>query len=123
MAVEPSAIGRLRDSDARVRRSTAEALARIRPTTDTILSALLESMHDPDAGVRAAAASALGEIGPLGPKTTEMTSYLMEASNDPCPRVREEAEKALVAVLEAEEALEEDWPAEEPALGAASSLK
>ena len=123
MAVGPSAIGRLRDSDARVRRLAVEALAGIKPTDDTILAALLEAMHDPDVDVRANATSALGEIAILGRKTTEATAYLIEAGNDPSPRVREEADKALAAVLAAQEASEEDWPAEEPALEAACAVR
>ena len=52
------------DADGRVRTGAAFGLGRIKQDADAIVSALRKALKDKDAGVRHAAAHALGEVGP-----------------------------------------------------------
>jgi HEAT repeat protein len=78
----------LRDQNADVRRTAAEALGKI--AAQTAGAALIGAVQDKDAGVRAAAAFALGRIG-----YQEAAPALITLLGDPMPLVREASALAL----------------------------
>jgi HEAT repeat protein len=82
----------LRDADADVRRSAAEALGGLKADTPAVVSGLLEALRDADADVRRSAAEALGE---LKAGTPAVVSGLLEALRDTDADVRRSAARAL----------------------------
>ncbi len=108
-----------KDPDARVRLSTVMALGQVMnkklrggahprdqkkandlgdfaPHAKTIVSAMIESLSDSDAEVRAAAAYALGDMGPFDKaEDAAIVAGLIEAANDKDAKVRGRAVAAL----------------------------
>lgn len=90
---------KLRSPKAEIRLRAVESLAN-KPTNDVVMAALFELIHDGDARVRRAAISAIGNAHIPSAKVEEAISYLLAASADPDPRVRQEADKAWMALVE-----------------------
>ncbi len=85
----------LKDSDAGVRYSAAEALVAIGPDAKAAVPALAEALKDSDAGVRGAAATALAAIGP---DAQAAVPALVEALQDSDVNVARVAAEALDAI-------------------------
>ncbi len=86
----------LRAQDAAVRRAAAWVFARARGSAVLEVDALVRALReDPSSGVRAAAASALGTVGPADHRPVRP---LLDALSDPSEAVRHEAARALAAL-------------------------
>jgi HEAT repeat protein len=100
-AAHPNAVGSvpvvieaLKDEDAEVRRSAAEALARVDAKTPGVVPALAEALRDRDSEVRGAAALALGRLR----VAREAVPPLCQTLRDSDARVRIQAAWALTRI-------------------------
>lgn len=78
--------GRLKDTDATVRREGVTALATLGPAAASAVPALIEAMRDSDMAVRSGAVVALGKIGPAA---KEAVPALLKAADDTDSSYRE----------------------------------
>ena len=78
----PALLEALKDSDAGVRRSAAEALDGMRRKAKSAVPALVQALKDSDVGVRRSAAYALVAIGP----DAKVVPALVEALQTFCQR-------------------------------------
>lgn len=79
--------------DPKIRRTAAEALARIGPEASDATSALVRRLDDPDLEVRLASVRALGSFGAAARPT--IPALLKTQKNDQLSEVRSEAEDAI----------------------------
>jgi HEAT repeat protein len=93
----PHLLPALKDADATVRASSAEALSMIAPADEipTIVAALSAALQDDVANVRLEAAEGLGRIGP---RAAAGVKALTKALQDPNKGVKREAAEALERV-------------------------
>ena len=82
----------LKDPDEDIRRYGAEGLGNLRESAISHLEALLPLLRDPSMGVRVAAATALGD---MGPKAKEALPCLHDAMNNDFSGVGQECRMAI----------------------------
>ena len=82
----------LKDPDEDIRRYGAEGLGNLRESAISHLEALLPLLRDPSMGVRVAAATALGD---MGPKAKEALPFLHDAMNNDFSGVGQECRMAI----------------------------
>src|SRR5947209_8306982 len=88
----PDLISALKDKDAAVRASAAEALWSLGPDAHEAVPHLVPLLNDKDAGVRLNAAGALGDIGP---QAAASLPALRQTLKDNDPYVRAQAATAI----------------------------
>ena len=85
-------LGEIKTGDAKARKRAADVLGNVGPTDPAALPALIASLADKDAGVRAAALLGLSKNGPAAADALPRVRVL--ANSDPSPLVRRYAQLA-----------------------------
>lgn len=93
--IVPHLVQALKDPDARVRSSAAQALGSIGVEATEAVPHLIEALEDPDLYVHSSAAKALGKIGEGRDETEAVVTLLIGALKDHSAHARESAAEAL----------------------------